>query len=115
MTDLSLIQGNTWMEVGLNKIKYDYISERVYESAKDLLNKKHFPKYAEQYLTDSSMLKSAIEETFRGPFREWSCHECGIIVYGPKKWLHFHLGKHGKLREREGRGGEIYQMKFGLY
>ena len=45
------------MEVGLNKIKYDYISERVYESAKNLLNKKLFPKYAEIYLKDAIMLK----------------------------------------------------------
>jgi len=115
LTDLSLIQGHTWMEVGLNKLKYDFIAAKVYESAKNLLNKKLFPKYAEQYLTDPLMLKSAIEETFRGPFREWSCHECGIVVYGPKKWLHFHLGYHGKFKKREGRAGEIYQMKFGLY
>ena len=103
------------MKVGKNVLKYDYISERVYESAKNLLNKKLFQKYAEIYLKDPIMLESAIEETFRGPFREWSCHECGIVVYGPKKWLHFHLGLHGKFQEREGRGGEIYQMKFGLY
>ena len=64
---------------------------------------------------DVKILEQAIEETFRGPFREWSCHECGIIVYGPKKWLHFHLGYHGKFQKREGRGNEQYQMKFGLY
>jgi len=103
------------MEVGLNKIKYDYISKRVYESAKNLLDKKLFPKYAEIYLKDPQMVKTAIEETFRGPFREWSCHECGIVVFGPKSWLHFHLGLHGKFQKREGRGNEIYQMKFGLY
>jgi len=103
------------MQVGLNKIKYDYIAKRVYQSAKDLLEKKQFPKYAEIYLKDKSMLINAIEETFKGPFREWSCHECGILVYGPKKWLHFHLGKHGRFREREKRGGEVYQMKFGIF
>jgi len=103
------------MSTGRNKMKWDYISKRVYQSAKDLLEKKHFPKYSEIYLKDPIMLKGAIEETFRGPFREWTCHECGILVYGPKKWLHFHLGKHGRFRERENRGGEIYQMKFGIF
>jgi len=109
------IMGQTWMQIGKNKLKWDYISKRVYQSAKDLLEKKQFPKYAEQYLKDPLMLEQAIEETFRGPFREWSCHECGIMVYGPKKWLHFHLGKHGRFKERENRGGEIYQMKFGIF
>jgi len=109
------LMGPTWMQVGKNKLKWDYIAAKVYESAKNLLNKKLFPKYAEQYLTDKLMLEQAIEETFRGPFREWSCHECGIIVYGPKKWLHFHLGYHGKFQKREGRGNEQYMMKFGLY
>lgn len=107
--------GNTWMQIGRNKIKWDYIAEKVYESAKNLLSKKLFPKYAESYLTDPHMLEAAIEETFRGPFREWSCHECGIVVYGPKRWLHFHLGYHGKFKKREGREHEIYEMKFGLY
>ncbi len=107
--------GNSWMEVGLNKIKYDYISKRVYESARNLLNKKLFPKYAEIFLKDKLMLETAIEECFRSPTQEWSCHECGIVVFGPKKWIHFHLSIHGKFSKREGRGGEIYQMKFGLY
>ena len=109
------IMANTWMQVGKNKLKWDYISEKVLQSAKDLLNKKLFPKYAEIYLTDPNMLEQAIEETFRGPFREWSCHECGMVVYGPKKWLHYHLGYHGEFQKRERRGNEMFQMKFGLY
>jgi len=109
------IMGNTWMQVGKNKLKWDYIAERVHESAKNLLNKKLIPEQYLMYFTDPNMLETAIEETFRGPFREWSCHECGIVVYGPKKWLHFHLGYHGKFQKREGRANEMYQMKFGLY
>jgi len=34
------IMGSTWMQVGKNKLKWDYIEAKVYESAKNLLNKK---------------------------------------------------------------------------
>jgi len=103
------------MQVGLNKMKYDYIASRVYKSAEDLLKKKMIPKYAEMYLKDPGMLKEAIEECFKSPFKEWNCTQgCGIRVYGPKKWIGFHLAIHGRFKERENRGGEIFNMKFNL-
>lgn len=103
------------MAVGLNKIKWDYVTKRVLQSAKDLMYKKQIPEYAWGYLTDPKMLQDGIEECFRSPNHEWACGKCGIVVFAPRKWLHFHLAKHGKFREREGRGGEKFQMKFNLY
>lgn len=100
------------MYTGKNKTKYDYVAQRVYKSAQDLMNKKLIPEYAWIYLKDPKMLKAGIEECFKGPFREWSCPECLIKVFGPRKWLHFHLAIHGKFNEREQRGGEIFKMKF---
>ena len=38
MRDLTLL-GNSWMAAGKNKMKYDYVSKKVRESAKDLINK----------------------------------------------------------------------------
>jgi len=102
------------MSVGKNKKKYDYVAGRVYKSAQDLIKKKLIPKYAWMYLTDPGMLKEGIEECFKSPFREWNCQECGIRVYGPKKWIGFHLAIHGRFQERERRGGEIYKLKFNL-
>ena len=114
MTDLTAIN-NSWFKVGYNKQMYDFISRKVLQSAKDLMEKKLIPKYAWMYLQDPKMLGEAIDETMKGPFREWSCPKCAITVYGPKKWMHLHLGHHGKFKEREGREHEIYQMKFKLY
>lgn len=111
--DLSLLQ-NSWMKSGKNKPKWNYLEKRVRQSAKDLLYKKMFPPYAQKYLTDESMIQSAIEEVFRGPYTQWTCHKCGIGVFGPKKWIHFHLAIHGKFQNRERRGNEVYEMKFGL-
>jgi len=115
LTDLSLIQTNSWMSAGKNKAKWDYISERVLQSAKDLMYKKQIPERCWIYLKDPQMLQQGIEECFKAIYHEWSCPECGICVFAPRKWLHFHLGKHGKFTEREGRGGEHFQMKFKLY
>ena len=103
------------MKSGKNKPKWDYIEKRVLQSAKDMLYKKHLPKKYEMYLKDSSLLDTAIEETFRGPFREWACGDCGIVVYGPRQWLHMHLPIHGKFDKRENRENEIYEKKFNLY
>jgi len=114
MTNLTTMN-NSWYQIGYNKPKYDIISKKVLQSAKDLMNKKLIPEYAWIYLKDPKMLREAINETMKGPFREWSCPSCGITVYGPRKWLHFHLGKHGRFKEREQKGGEIYQMKFPIY
>lgn len=113
--DLSLLQNASWMSTGKNKAKWDYIEKRVLQSAKDLMNKKQIPQYAFMYLLDPGMLKEAVEECFKSPYHEWSCPDCGICVFAPRKWLHFHLGKHGKFREREQRGGEHFQMDFKLY
>ncbi len=112
--DLTLLQ-NSWMSAGKNKEKWDYVSKRVIQSAKDLMYKKQIPQYAWSYLTDPAMLKEGIEECFKAKYHEWSCPECGICVFAPRKWLHFHLGKHGRFRQREQRGGEHFQMKFKLY
>lgn len=102
------------MQVGGNKPRYDYVAGRVYQSAKDLMNKKLIPKYAWSYLKDPKMLLEAIDECFKSPFQEWTCPECIIRVYGPRKWIGFHLAIHGKFKEREGRGGEHFSMKFHL-
>lgn len=106
---------NSWLRIGYNKTVYDYVAGRVYASAKALMEKKLIPKYAWSYLTDPNMLKEATDETMKGPFREWSCPDCGITVFGPKKWIHLHLPIHGKFQNREGRGGEIYKKKFKIY
>jgi len=113
MKDLSLLQ-DSWIRVGGNKPRYDYIASRVYQSAKDLVNKKLVPKYALMYFQQKIMLDQAISECFKSPFQEWTCPECMIRVYGPKKWIGFHLAIHGRFKEREGRGGEIFKMKFHL-
>ena len=113
MRDLSLLQ-DSWIRVGGNKPRYDYVAKRVYQSAKDLVHKKLVPKYSYMYFTQKIMLDQAISECFRSPFQEWTCPECGIRVYGPKKWIGFHLPIHGKFNKREGRGGEIFKMKFHL-
>ena len=106
---------NSWLQTGYNKQMYDYVSSKVYASAKALMHKKLIPKYAWMYLKDPSMLKEAIDETMKGPFRQWSCPDCGITVFGPKKWIHFHLAIHGKFQNRENRGGEIFKKDFKLY
>jgi len=113
LRDLTLL-GNSWMQVGLNKRKYDYVAKRVLTSARDLVKKKLVPTYSLSYFTDPAMLKEGIDECFKGPFHEWNCQECGIRVYGPRKWIGFHLAIHGKFQNREGRGGEIYKLKFNL-
>jgi len=114
MRDLSLISTPSWMQVGLNKAKWDYIEGRVLKSAEDLVKKKLVPKYTLMYFTDPGMLKEAVSECFKGPFHEWRCPECQIQVFGPKKWIGFHLPMHGKFDKREQRGGEIYGLKFHL-
>ncbi|MEE9215754.1 MAG: hypothetical protein V3U54_13445 [Thermodesulfobacteriota bacterium] len=106
---------NSWLRTGYNKTVYDYVAGRVCASAKALMYKKLIPKYAWSYLTDPNMLKEAIDETMKGPYREWSCPDCGITVFGPKKWIHLHLPIHGKFQNREGRGGEIFKKKFKIY
>jgi len=113
MRDLSLLK-DSWIQAGKNKPRYDYVAGRVYKSAQDLINKKMIPKYALSYLTDPAMLKEGISECFKSPFQEWNCQECGIRVYGPRKWIGFHLAIHGRFDKREGRGGEHYQLKFNL-
>ena len=75
MRDLSLIQTNSWMSSGKNKAKWDYISKRVLQSAKDLMYKKQIPEYAWMYLKDPGMLREGIEECFKAEFHEWSCPE----------------------------------------
>jgi len=114
MRDISLITKDSWIKVGKNKPKYDYISGRVRQSAKDLIHKKLIPKYAWSYLLDPKMLEEGIDECFKSPFHEWTCPECQIRVYGPKKWIGFHLAIHGRFQQREQREHEIFQMKFHL-
>ncbi len=103
------------MKSGKNQARWDYVSKKVRQTAKDLMTKKLIPKYAFMYLLDPKMLNEGIEECFKSPFQEWACPECGIMVYGPRKWIGFHLPIHGKFQKREGREHEIFQMKFNLY
>ena len=80
------------------------IDDRIRQSAKDLYRKNLLPERSLPLLTDLNNLKAAIYSVKHEFVHEWKCPHCGIVVFGPKKWMIEHSKIHaqkGEMRENE--------------
>lgn len=90
-------------------------SARILEQTKkDLINKKHFPKYAMQYLTDPQMLNAAIHNYVLEQVKQWQCPVCQITIKAPKQWMIQHLHSH-KVFFKDRKENEVIEHKVNPY
>jgi hypothetical protein len=72
------------------------------QTAKDLMNKDLFPKYALSYLKDPNMMQQALKEYEASPMKSFRCPECGITLNAPKTWVIQHCKiHHHEVKENE--------------
>jgi len=64
------------------------------KTAKDLTRKELVPKHTLSFFQDKKMLRAALSEYRRSPFKEFSCPECGINIQAPKTWVIQHVKYH---------------------
>lgn len=97
----------------LNKIKKFSLGikpkwqQQVIDSTHNLIRKRLVPEEYNHVLSDPSVLNAMIHNFQKEAFSEWSCPNCNISVYGPKKLLLAHhkqcLGVYqDKMKENEG-------------
>ena len=77
------------------------------------MNKDLFPDYAKSYLTDPSMVKSALKEWDGSPCKSYRCPECGITINGPKTWIIQHVKTHHN--KTESKDNELKETKINPY
>lgn len=89
------------------------LDDRIRQSAKDLHRKNLLPQRSLAQLTDLKALNDAIHSVKTEFIHEWKCPHCGIVVFGPKKWMVEHSKIHAERKEI--RENEIYKTNFKVY
>ena len=87
--------------------------DRIKQSAKDLLRKQLLPERSLSVLTDLNNLKAAIYSVKHEFVHEWKCPDCGIVVFGPKKWMIEHSKYHAE--KKEIKENEIRSRNYKVY
>ena len=106
------------MDIG-SLLNLDYYSQYkakqarniINQTAKDLLSKELFPKYAESYLKDSKMLDAAVTNYQNQPFKSWVCPHCAIELFAPKPWIIQHLKTHTNRKETRENEAKISKVR----
>ena len=90
-----------------------YTRDLIKQSARDLLRKNLFPQRSTGLLTELNNLNAAIKSVESEFVHEWKCPHCGIVVFGPKKWMIEHSKFHAEKKEM--RENEIRSTNFKVY
>lgn len=85
------------------------INPALFQVTDDMLRKQLFPDDFRPF--DPGIFTSASQNHALEPFKEHTCMECGISIYGPKKWLLEHHKTHVR-KDKFMKENEIATQKY---